>query len=143
MIINITIIHNLSVSYSKNSNMITKGLPHYAAGIIVKGFGRGSKELGCPTGKLFYDFIFIYYFFYFLQIFYYFCVMYDMKEILFMNKLSRSCTLTLSTMITNDMPLMCNLLFLTLYNSGCVNKCLIFCLFSYFTFHFSKNKFYI
>lgn len=31
--------------------MITKCLPHYAAGIVVKGFGRGSKELGCPTGE--------------------------------------------------------------------------------------------
>lgn len=25
-------------------------LPHYAAGKIVSGFGRGSKALGCPTG---------------------------------------------------------------------------------------------
>lgn len=25
-------------------------LPHFCAGPIIKGFGRGSKELGCPTG---------------------------------------------------------------------------------------------
>lgn len=25
-------------------------LPFYIAGEIVRGFGRGSKELGCPTG---------------------------------------------------------------------------------------------
>lgn len=31
--------------------MSKKCLPHYAAGIIVKGFGRGSKELGIPTGN--------------------------------------------------------------------------------------------
>lgn len=31
--------------------MSKKSLPHYAAGIIVKGFGRGSKELGIPTGN--------------------------------------------------------------------------------------------
>lgn len=26
-------------------------LPHFAAGKIIKGFGRGSKELGVPTGR--------------------------------------------------------------------------------------------
>lgn len=26
------------------------GLPFYASGPIVKGFGRGSKDLGIPTG---------------------------------------------------------------------------------------------
>ncbi|KAJ6636449.1 putative riboflavin kinase [Pseudolycoriella hygida] len=31
--------------------MSKKSLPHYAAGIIVKGFGRGSKELGIPTAN--------------------------------------------------------------------------------------------
>jgi len=25
-------------------------LPFYASGIVIKGFGRGSKELGIPTG---------------------------------------------------------------------------------------------
>lgn len=25
-------------------------LPFYADGIIIKGFGRGSKDLGIPTG---------------------------------------------------------------------------------------------
>lgn len=28
-----------------------KGLPHFAAGTVVKGFGRGSKELGIPTAN--------------------------------------------------------------------------------------------
>lgn len=27
------------------------GLPHFAKGTVVKGFGRGSKELGCPTAN--------------------------------------------------------------------------------------------
>jgi len=27
------------------------GLPYFTEGIVVKGFGRGSKELGIPTGK--------------------------------------------------------------------------------------------
>lgn len=26
------------------------GLPFYASGLVVKGFGRGSKDLGIPTG---------------------------------------------------------------------------------------------
>jgi len=30
---------------------IMKTLPHYAKGEIVKGFGRGSKELGIPTAN--------------------------------------------------------------------------------------------
>lgn len=29
-------------------------LPYYAAGKIVKGFGRGSKALGIPTGNIFF-----------------------------------------------------------------------------------------
>ncbi|KAK6635521.1 hypothetical protein RUM44_000773 [Polyplax serrata] len=28
------------------------GLPHFAKGTVVKGFGRGSKELGIPTANL-------------------------------------------------------------------------------------------
>jgi FAD synthase len=28
-----------------------KGLPHFARGTVVKGFGRGSKDLGIPTGQ--------------------------------------------------------------------------------------------
>lgn len=28
-----------------------KGLPHFAEGDVVKGFGRGSKELGIPTAN--------------------------------------------------------------------------------------------
>lgn len=31
-------------------------LPHFARGTIVKGFGRGSKELGIPTGKNIFNF---------------------------------------------------------------------------------------
>lgn len=27
-------------------------LPYFCVGPIIKGFGRGSKELGCPTGKI-------------------------------------------------------------------------------------------
>ncbi|XP_050510620.1 riboflavin kinase [Diabrotica virgifera virgifera] len=27
-------------------------LPHFAKGEVVQGFGRGSKELGCPTANL-------------------------------------------------------------------------------------------
>jgi len=31
--------------------MSIKALPYFALGEIVKGFGRGSKELGCPTAN--------------------------------------------------------------------------------------------
>ena len=31
--------------------IIKKCLPFYAVGQVVKGFGRGSKELGIPTGN--------------------------------------------------------------------------------------------
>lgn len=31
--------------------MSVRGLPHFAAGIVIKGFGRGSKELGIPTAN--------------------------------------------------------------------------------------------
>lgn len=30
---------------------LSRFLPYFAAGVVVKGFGRGSKELGIPTGK--------------------------------------------------------------------------------------------
>nr|XP_053636553.1 riboflavin kinase-like [Cherax quadricarinatus] len=30
---------------------VRKGLPHFAAGTVIKGFGRGSKELGIPTAN--------------------------------------------------------------------------------------------
>ena len=30
--------------------MIRAPFPYFALGTIVRGFGRGSKELGCPTG---------------------------------------------------------------------------------------------
>lgn len=32
------------------------GLPFYASGLVVKGFGRGSKDLGIPTGQ--YEYVF-------------------------------------------------------------------------------------
>ena len=32
--------------------MDTSCLPFYARGPVVRGFGRGSKELGIPTGEL-------------------------------------------------------------------------------------------
>ena len=36
-----------------NQNSVGDGvLPYYVTGEVVKGFGRGSKELGIPTGKL-------------------------------------------------------------------------------------------
>jgi len=31
--------------------MIMKGLPYFAVGEVVKGFGRGSKDLGIPTAN--------------------------------------------------------------------------------------------
>jgi hypothetical protein len=30
--------------------MIISPFPYFTLGTIVRGFGRGSKELGCPTG---------------------------------------------------------------------------------------------
>ncbi|CAF1150129.1 unnamed protein product [Rotaria sordida] len=32
--------------------MIKSPFPYFTLGIIVRGFGRGSKELGCPTANL-------------------------------------------------------------------------------------------
>ncbi|XP_076753122.1 riboflavin kinase [Xylocopa sonorina] len=32
--------------------MSTKGLPFFLSGLVVKGFGRGSKALGTPTANL-------------------------------------------------------------------------------------------
>ena len=34
--------------------MSKNGLPFFARGLVVKGFGRGSKELGIPTGYLYF-----------------------------------------------------------------------------------------
>lgn len=31
-----------------------KCLPFFAKGIVVKGFGRGSKDLGIPTGEYYF-----------------------------------------------------------------------------------------
>ena len=33
------------------SDLLASCLPHFSRGEVVKGFGRGSKELGIPTGK--------------------------------------------------------------------------------------------
>ncbi|XP_067140871.1 riboflavin kinase [Centruroides vittatus] len=33
------------------TSVIRKSLPFFASGIVVKGFGRGSKELGIPTAN--------------------------------------------------------------------------------------------
>lgn len=33
------------------ANVIRRHLPHFASGPVIKGFGRGSKELGIPTGN--------------------------------------------------------------------------------------------
>ena len=33
------------------SDIITSCFPYFSRGEVVKGFGRGSKELGIPTGK--------------------------------------------------------------------------------------------
>lgn len=33
------------------SDMVTSCLPYFCRGEVVKGFGRGSKELGIPTGE--------------------------------------------------------------------------------------------
>lgn len=30
---------------------VMSALPYYCSGRVVKGFGRGSKELGIPTGE--------------------------------------------------------------------------------------------
>jgi hypothetical protein len=30
--------------------MTDSPFPYFASGTVVHGFGRGSKELGCPTG---------------------------------------------------------------------------------------------
>ncbi|KOC65476.1 Riboflavin kinase [Habropoda laboriosa] len=32
--------------------MCTKNLPYFLSGLVVKGFGRGSKDLGVPTANL-------------------------------------------------------------------------------------------
>ena len=40
-----------TVGRSIHTAMFAK-LPHFAEGEVVKGFGRGSRELGIPTGKL-------------------------------------------------------------------------------------------
>ena len=34
------------------SDLLASCFPYFCRGEVVKGFGRGSKELGIPTGKL-------------------------------------------------------------------------------------------
>jgi FAD synthase len=36
----------------RNIQKVVSGLPHFAKGEIIKGFGRGSKELGNITKNL-------------------------------------------------------------------------------------------
>lgn len=36
---------------TRTNKMLVKHLPYYATGTVVNGFGRGSKELGIPTGN--------------------------------------------------------------------------------------------
>lgn len=40
-----------AVTAFRRKMTFSKGLPHFAAGVVVKGFGRGSKELGIPTAN--------------------------------------------------------------------------------------------
>ena len=35
----------------KDQNLSEMSFPHFATGLVVKGFGRGSKELGIPTAN--------------------------------------------------------------------------------------------
>lgn len=35
-----------------SSNRIFKSLPYFVSGEVVAGFGRGSKQLGIPTGMV-------------------------------------------------------------------------------------------
>lgn len=39
------------LSFSDQRATMKSRLPYFAVGTVVKGFGRGSKELGIPTGK--------------------------------------------------------------------------------------------
>jgi FAD synthase len=32
--------------------MVDSPFPYFTSGKVVQGFGRGSKQLGCPTGKV-------------------------------------------------------------------------------------------
>ncbi|XP_034115811.1 putative riboflavin kinase isoform X1 [Drosophila albomicans] len=43
---------NNNGEYLKNISKMQKQLPIYACGEIVRGFGRGSKELGIPTANM-------------------------------------------------------------------------------------------
>lgn len=47
-----SVIKQNGVSHNQNDKF-----PYFTKGIIVKGFGRGSKELGIPTGEISTDFV--------------------------------------------------------------------------------------
>lgn len=37
---------------ANTTKRVFNNLPYFVSGVIVQGFGRGSKQLGIPTGKL-------------------------------------------------------------------------------------------
>ena len=39
------------IESNESKNNIKMKFPHYSSGIVVKGFGRGSKQLGIPTAN--------------------------------------------------------------------------------------------
>ncbi len=45
------IISNTPIAPSQNGQNGQMEFPHFASGMVVKGFGRGSKELGVPTAN--------------------------------------------------------------------------------------------
>lgn len=47
------------VTYIEFLVMVGQHFPYFFEGTVVSGFGRGSRELGCPTG----DFVFCFYYF--------------------------------------------------------------------------------
>lgn len=46
-----TIIGVLNYISRGRNTMACSNLPHFANGVVIKGFGRGSKELGIPTAN--------------------------------------------------------------------------------------------
>ena len=41
----------MSIDNNNGSTTVSDSIPYFANGEVVKGFGRGSKELGIPTGN--------------------------------------------------------------------------------------------